>query len=386
MTCVTLRKCSTSPDRRGTSVRVCAPVGEPVSFERAMVWALEGLPMRILAATAVAALLLAACSNPVDSSGADAATGPRPDTGTVPGQDGSASQGGDASTLPASDAALVPGADAAEPGLDAAAPGPDAASGPDRATACTAASDSICEQLEACSPFGLAALYGDLATCKARVMLGCMPVYDAPGTSSTPARTEKCALALAQLSCDAVKAGDLGPDCAAVAGTLADGAACGDDSQCQSHFCARASDALCGTCSPKSTEGGACVNGACSAGLVCPKGSSTCIKPVAGKAGDACTYQEQCDLANGVACDTTSSKKCMQIAVAEDTGDSCGITMAGFVICPASGTCSALFGGTCSAAAADGDACSDSDTGPKCLLPAKCAGGTCALPDPVTCQ
>ena len=70
-----------------------------------------------------------------------------------------------------------PGADAASSAADAATPEPDAASGPDPATACAEAADSICGQLETCSAFGLAALYGDLATCKARVVLGCLPVY-----------------------------------------------------------------------------------------------------------------------------------------------------------------------------------------------------------------
>ena len=183
-----------------------------------------------------------------------------------------------------------------------------------------------------------------------------------------------------------MKSGDYGPECAPVPGTYADGAACGDDSQCQSNFCARASTSLCGTCSPKSTEGGACVYGACSSGLSCPAGSTTCIQAVAGKVGDPCTYQEQCDLANGVACDTASSKKCIQISVAKSVGEPCGLTMSGFAICPASGTCSGVFGGTCSAAAADGANCSDSDSGPKCLSPAKCVGGTCQLPDPKSCK
>jgi hypothetical protein len=49
------------------------------------------------------------------------------------------------------------------------------------------------------------------------------------------------------------------------------------------------------------------------------------------------------------------------------------------VLCPASGTCSALLAGTCTPSADDGAACSISDTGTHCMPPAVCSGGTCNL-------
>ncbi len=339
-----------------------------------------------LAPALAACAMLAACSNGDGSSGTDASPASSSDASTAQGDDASVGPGGeDGSVGPASDGGSA-GQDAGAQGSDAATQGADAGSDPGPAAACAEAADAVCGQLEACSPFGLAAIYGDLATCKSRVALGCLPAFGAPGSSATTARTVQCAQALRQLSCEVVKTGDYGPACAAVPGALADGAACGDDSQCQSTFCARASTSLCGTCSPKSTEGGPCEDGACSSGLSCPTGASTCIKPVPGEVGDACTYQEQCDLAEGIVCDTAASKECIQVSVASGTGEACGLTMTGFVLCRASGACSGIFGGTCSAAAADGAACSASDTGPKCLSPARCVEGTCALPDPASCQ
>jgi hypothetical protein len=87
-----------------------------------------------------------------------------------------------------------------------------------------------------------------------------------------------------------------------------------------------------------------------------------------------------------VGCNTTSGR-CIALTLAQ-TGGACGpnsIVPTSYGVCPASGTCSALIGGTCSAAAADGASCS-ATTSPKCMPPARCVTGRCTLPAPASCM
>ena len=256
----------------------------------------------------------------------------------------------------------------------------------DAAKACADAADAFCNQVQACSPFGLQATFGDLATCKTRFAIGCGQTFSFPGTSATPANTESCAAAIPAISCADFLAGNLGTACTTKPGSVANGAACGDDAQCQSTFCARAPDSQCGTCSATSTAGGPCTNQACSTGLTCPTGSSTCQKPVAGQIDDTCHSQADCDLAHGIGCNTNDDK-CLQLAISTD--GSCGadsITPSKYTICPANGSCDSVLGGSCHAAAADGASCSTDSSGPTCLSPAKCVSGKCTLPDATACH
>jgi hypothetical protein len=273
-------------------------------------------------------------------------------------------------------------------GADGAAPGDGAApADPNAAPACAALADALCAKLMSCSPFALGALYGDATTCKQRLALGCVVKFGAPGTSATPAMATACAASLPSLACATFATGDFGAACAAQPGTLANGAACGDDAQCASTFCARAADAVCGVCAAATSAGSACVRGSCSAGTVCPMGRTTCIAPVAGQVGDMCTTLEQCDLGHGVGCNTTTSR-CIMLTQAP-AGGMCGansLLASSFAVCPASGSCSAILNGTCSAAAADSAACSTATTGPACMPPAKCVGGRCTLPAPASCH
>ena len=295
--------------------------------------------------------------------------------GAAPGSGGGAPVAGDA----AAGAGGTAGA-----GVDA---GAGETAGPEAAQACGALADALCAKLVSCSPFALGALYGDASTCRQRLTLGCLPKFGAPGTSATAAMATACAQALPALSCATFAKGDFGAACAAQPGALGNGAACGDDAQCASTFCARAPDAICGICAATTPVGAACVHGACSAGTVCPAGRSTCLAPVAGQVGDACTTLEQCDLGNGVGCNTTSGRCIMLTQTAP--GGTCGassLIATSFAVCPASGSCSALINGTCSAAATDGAACSTASTGPACLPPARCVSGRCTLPDPSSCR
>jgi hypothetical protein len=333
----------------------------------------------------------AAAGGMVATGGADASAGAG---GAAMAQDGAAaavdvgSTGADA-TLPkdgaparGEDGALVTPTADANLGADGSAPGPSAAE------ACAVFASAACSRLQACSPFGVSALYGDTTRCQERIGLGCLPLFDAAGTSATPAKTSACAQSLQAIPCATLARGDFGPACATQPGTLVSGAACGDDAQCASTFCARASDAICGICAETTRAGDPCVRGACSAGTTCPAGQSSCIAPVAGQIGDACTVVEQCDVANAVGCDTID-RRCIRLTLAPSNGP-CGanslIGPSSFALCPASGTCSALLNGTCSGSAADGASCSTSGSGPSCMPPARCVTGTCTAPSPASCR
>jgi hypothetical protein len=254
---------------------------------------------------------------------------------------------------------------------------------PAAAQACAALSKALCAKTEACTPFVLGLFFGSRAVCEQRLALDCLPEFGAPGTSATPARTASCADSLAAHPCAAFVRGDLGVACAPQAGSLPAGAACGDDGQCATTFCARAPDAVCGVCAPTTQAGSPCVRGACSAGTACPMGKSTCVVLEPGQVGATCTIQEQCDVGNGVGC--SASGRCIRLTLGS-TG-TCGADLLGtmYTACRASGTCSALLGGTCTMAAADGAACSTGSAGPACLPPARCVGGRCTLPDPGAC-
>lgn len=342
-------------------------------------------------------VIFVACSSSEDSpsptSSSSSSTGASGSTSASGGSGGSAT-----STIATSSGGSTAGgqggssgaAGAGGDGRDASADGP--ANSGDASTeaqkVCTTFANALCTKLQSCSTFVLGVLYGDEATCEKRIALSCVPAFGAPGTSATPAKTAACGQSMASLACPTFLAGDFGAACKTDPGTLAMDGACADDAQCASAFCARAPDATCGVCQPPTTVGGPCVRSSCSSGQACPAGQSKCITPVPGKVNDACTAQEQCDLAHAVGCNTGTSK-CLALTLATAQG-SCGanspIGTTSYAVCPANGTCSAPFAGKCAAAAADGAPCSIADTGAHCVSPARCVGGKCAVPDPSTCH
>jgi hypothetical protein len=254
------------------------------------------------------------------------------------------------------------------------------------APACAALSQALCRKIEICTPFAVGLVFGSRSVCEQRLTLDCLPKFAAPGSAATPALTSSCADSLAAHPCAAFLRGDFGAACAPLSGRLQGGAACGDDAQCASTFCARARDAVCGVCATTTPAGSPCVRDSCSAGTVCPMGKSTCVVPEPGQVGAACTVHEQCDIGNGIGCNPLTGR-CIRLALGSDTG-TCGLDLAGalYTACPASGTCSAPLGGKCTAGAADGAACSTGSAGPGCLPPARCVGGRCTLPDPSACS
>jgi hypothetical protein len=327
-------------------------------------------------------LLVGCSSEPLATSrgAGDSGSGSSGSSGSTGGGGSSGSSGGGSV-----DGGAGVSGNAGNPRSDAGPGAPETS--PEVLQACSAFVATFCAKVQSCSPFALGVVYGDVTTCKQRLMLSCIPNSIAPGTSAVPAKTTGCEQSIAALACPKFLANDLGAACAIDPGTVAQGGACGDDAQCATTFCARAPDAACGICQPPTKVGDPCVQGSCSTGTVCPAGQSKCITPVAGQVNATCSALEECDLANAVGCNT-GSKKCIALTMAPSQG-ACGadsIVPTSYAVCSAGGTCSAAIFGKCSLAAADGAACSTSDTGAHCMTPARCVAGKCIVVDPILCH
>lgn len=255
----------------------------------------------------------------------------------------------------------------------------DASVSPTVEAACSAFADALCAKIQSCTAFGLAALYVDVDTCKERQVLACKASSAATGQKGSADTLESCASSLSALSCPDVTSVKLGASCR-IPGTLANGGACGYDSQCASSFCALAGDKQCGVCAEASTQGGACVNGACSAGYACSPSDSKCYAPGTAQVGASCQRLSDCDIANGAACNTLTNK-CIEVVLAGDDGK-CGVNGLGnkYTTCRGGAACSSTANGQCAAIADDGASCAAS--GPSCMAPARCVSGKCVLPSP----
>ena len=130
---------------------------------------------------------------------------------------------------------------------DAAGPGPDTKQVQpcDRAVA-------LCAKLEACAPFLLAAAYGDVTGCTDRLLKVCTAQSQSDGSGMTQANILACDAALATATCNDVFANNVSG--CVFHGTYADGATCGDSSQCASGFCSHGG-ILCGVCTAKGAAG-----------------------------------------------------------------------------------------------------------------------------------
>jgi hypothetical protein len=297
------------------------------------------------------------------------------------------------------------------------------ASGVTAAQACADNAQQRCLRLQACSPTDVALRYGSETDCETRETTDCTDSLAEPLAGNTAAAVEACAGAYAAWACDEYLTGQNPPAaCRQQLGPIANGGPCAIDGQCQTGFCAIAPGASCGTCTnlPKpgmscsgltscgpaltctrdtldcvspAARGAACGKGApCAIGLTCvgadasPGATGTC-EASGESAGVACDPLAKsgpgCDRNAGLACGGTS-KSCEAVGVAA-AGQPCGADVGGqTVLCAAEGVCTGAGGsnpGTCTAAAADGDAC-DAVHGPGCILPARCVGsggtaGTC---------
>lgn len=314
-------------------------------------------------------------------------------------------------------------------------------------TACTDVAQAQCSRRQACTDTGttdaglplnpngvyIMTTYSNMATCVSRVQLACENNLAAPGTGTSPAQMEKCTAEYATWSCVDLFDNNANPpaDCAPL-GKRANGAACAFAGQCASRFCSNVKYATCGTCADLPLDGTSCVLSGCSPGQECKTestgdmlcrdrldvGADTCTTDIPCKAFSTCVGASSTDptkvgvctltsTAVGASCGSTNpgcesnlglaclgltgAKTCQPIAYVQ-AGAACGTLADGSRAECIDGDCFTATGpaastdlGICKAQAADGSAC-DSQLGPLCLAPARCAytgtgtAGICTVP------
>lgn len=280
---------------------------------------------------------------------------------------------------------------------------------------------ALCATLNRCAPFLLAAGYGDVVGCSARLTKVCSDQAGSNGSGMTQANILACKAALEAASCNDVFANNV-PQCT-FHGSLADGATCGDSAQCASGFCGTGGN-LCGACAPKQGAGAPCTSGSndeCQPGLVCSAGKA-CVTPAA--VGGACDDTTQPCLP-GSFC--TSAKTCALTVAVNDTCPGAYLSLVDGTFCTAKGTQAKAFGaaatgkpcglapadgspatlcapggvpacspsqgsvmllgmptrGTCAATTDDGYTCTADSI---CATGAQCVAGTCQIPSGKLCS
>jgi hypothetical protein len=360
--------------------------------------------MKALCALAVGSLglFVVACGGTtVEPSGSGGSTGSSTSTGTSTGSDtGGATTGTGTATSTGT-------------GINAGA------------MACADVVKERCDLVDKCTGgVAITTNYGTAAVCNERGVLACLANFAAPGTGTTAATLEACAMT-SETCADFL---DNNPPavCLPQPGGVAAGGACGASAQCQSAFCAVPKNAICGVCAAKPKAGDSCASVGCGQGLTCTKASELCVVPAA--AGGACGKDLPCG--NGLSCigasgmmmgqclaDATAmnapcdakvgpdceknlglycsplTKTCAAVTFADAT-QPCGVLAGGVAACKAGAQCLIPAGqksGTCIAPAADGAKC-DTVAGPPCLRLAECVvtvgstSGVCTQPDPTSCK
>jgi hypothetical protein len=282
------------------------------------------------------------------------------------------------------------------------------------AAACDAYGFDMCTRYEVCNPVAITANFGDFETCHERYSLSCTKLLTAKGTAWTPAQLEQCGESFAKIGCDqflaySLRSADaMTPEpCVPPKGALIDGEPCVDAAQCKGGRCRRPEGSACGVCGPPSNIGKPCfANRDCIAGAVCV--IDRCVK--AGEIGQDCVPEQvPCNaplacvnhkcaapLAQGEACGTPNVAPCdarkglfcntatdqCDIAIYSKLGGTCSVKSDAITLCEGSGHCGET--GLCEGAAPEGVACEEK-AGTRCMAPAVCASGACALPDAATC-
>lgn len=275
--------------------------------------------------------------------------------------------------------------------------------------ACAAYASAGCAKFNSCSPGLFTVQYGDVATCEARIGILCPKSASAPGSNTAPKHWQDCADVAPSLTCEEVFSRSIPEECQPTPGSLADGSACGIDSQCMNAYCKVPPGDVCGVCGARAATGGACMQpDDCDFGHQCAQ--NKCVKPAelgatcddatpclvtlacsggkcskAAAAGEACDPVEQnCSRVDGLGCNKNGV--CQKIKFA-GPGEVCGMSAGDFIVCSGNGTCKTGGNpaGTCLAPAKDGQACNEAD-GPKCIAGARCSSGLCKLIDPAACK
>ncbi len=296
-----------------------------------------------------------------------------------------------------------------------AACGSSSASSNDMA-ACTDIANARCSRIASCSSTALTYWFPDMGTCQSVFVASCMGALAAPSTGATSAWVETCSQTIANASawsCDDFLFNQNIPTaCVVPAGTLASGAACAFDTQCQSSFCAIVPGAACGTCAAATQPGDSCAEltacatpqtgseacepsnkqcvafaslgqacGAsqpCAAGLSCT-GAGMCAPALATVKADCPTSGPGCDFFQDLTCNSQSGCEPVPFVAAAQP---CGYIQYENVSCEGGAQC---IGGVCVAAAAVGQPC-HLGSGPVCIAPSRCILGTCQIDDATKCQ
>jgi hypothetical protein len=184
----------------------------------------------------------------------------------------------------------------------------------------------------------------------------CAAALALPGLTFNSSNLEACASAIKSSGCTVVEQ-DPGPCSFDETGTLATGAACVSDDQCQSDECSAGSEtsdggtSICGTCGATVAVGQSCQDGQqCPAKSACTGtgGSLTCAAITYGAAGASCNGSSlQCN--TGLVCNTAE-----QCAAPAGSGAGCNTDQqcASPLVCPAvsgASTCqnANMAGGPC---------------------------------------
>jgi hypothetical protein len=258
----------------------------------------------------------------------------------------------------------------------------------------------VCSKMATCNSWSMTLLGWTEATCRVDEARLCETTLSSPGVNRDYAGWEQCMNAISAASCDAYAYGPT-PAACELTGTLPDGAACDNGSQCQGSSCSVHAVDACGTCQTRGGLGAAC--GAegqpmCASELACF--NSTCVKPK--NLGETCTTHSDCrgmlDCVAGV---------CTKPAISGEACDTSTRHCAGGLECGSSGTCVPLVlprlgeactslcqGGAlcntkvtprvCVAARQEGESCSDTGADP-CTYFLECVNGTCQYPAPSQC-
>jgi hypothetical protein len=293
-------------------------------------------------------------------------------------------------------------------------------SGPTTDTACSSFAATLCATTQMCNAAAVTIAFGSVDDCKARLVASCTAAASAPSTGITPAKIQSCADAEKSLACSEYYKTGISTVCQPITGSLANGSPCLDDAQCQTSFCTKAANTLCGTCAAPPAAGAPCANGKCPNGLRCNasdvcaaaatsgqkctgsadcEGDLTCNVGLCGKPaqnGEACSLQGDtaaaCDPLAALWCNTVS-KKCEPYKIAA-AGAACGLdtTTGGLTTCDATAYCQVVdaktFKGTCVARTPDGAACKMDALGggASCQALAVCDNGVCRVPEATACN
>jgi hypothetical protein len=249
-----------------------------------------------------------------------------------------------------------------------------------------------------------------MATCLARVKLGCTKDQDDADITRTATDVAACGQAAMAASCDDLIANILPPACQTKPGTRLNGEGCGSSLQCMSAHC-EVTSGDCGTCAPQSAINGNCTSDdGCMVGLGCANGK--CVTPgnldaacndnnpcrrnlYCSKTSNTCSTRQPagthcggdpniCDVYHGAVCNqlaVQANQVCETISVAGG-GSACGFAIKA-PLCVLNNACSNLLGnGICPNPAMDGQAC---DANVHCLPPANCVSGLCRFPSVAAC-